>query len=203
MSDNISRAIFSRAIFSINQAKNILPYSILRKLYYALIQPHLTYGILAWGNADQSILRKTITLQKRAIRTIHKSTCNSHTNPLFNTSQILKISYLYQSQIALFMYDYIHHKSYILGYKSNFAMRLPLIAFPKIWNKWSPICSSCTSRSKFKKCIKASCLLTYPSQVAKCSNKRCLDCYSNAKQGNQRWQIPRPPHASAWQRSPH
>ena len=23
------------------------------------------------------------------------------------------------------------------------------------------------------------------------------------KQGNQRWQIPRPPHASAWQRSPH
>ena len=22
------------------------------------------------------------------------------------------------------------------------------------------------------------------------------------KQGNQRWQIPRPPHASAWQRSP-
>ena len=27
------------------------------------------------------------------------------------------------------------------------------------------------------------------------------DC--NQKQGNQRWQIPRPPHASAWQRSPH
>ena len=197
----------SRAIFSINQAKNILPYSILRKLYYALIQPHLTYGILAWGNADQSILRKTITLQKRAIRTIHKSTYNSHTDPLFNTSQILKISDLYQSQIALFMYDYIHHKLpgsfenvflyqrdvqttyetrqsdklYILGCKSNFAMRLPLIAFPKIWNKWSPIYSSCTSRSKFKKCIEASCLLTYPSQVAKCSNKRCLDCYSNAK----------------------
>ena len=72
-------------------------------------------------------------------------------------------------------------KLYILGCKSNFAMRLPLIAFPKIWNKWSPIYSSCTSRSKFKKCIKASCLLTYPSQVAKCSNKRCLDCYSNAK----------------------
>ena len=23
------------------------------------------------------------------------------------------------------------------------------------------------------------------------------------KQGNQRWQIPRPPHARAWQRSPH
>ena len=23
------------------------------------------------------------------------------------------------------------------------------------------------------------------------------------RQGNQRWQIPRPPHASAWQRSPH
>ena len=26
---------------------------------------------------------------------------------------------------------------------------------------------------------------------------------THVQQGNQRWQIPRPPHASAWQRSPH
>ena len=88
----------------------MIPCSILRKLYFALIQLHLTYGILAWGNADQSILIKTIKLQTRAIRTIHKSTYNSHTDPLFNTSQILKISDLYQSQIALFMHDYINRK---------------------------------------------------------------------------------------------
>ena len=25
----------------------------------------------------------------------------------------------------------------------------------------------------------------------------------HTEQGNQRWQIPRPPHASAWQRSPY
>ena len=30
-----------------------------------------------------------------------------------------------------------------------------------------------------------------------------LDWSKHIQQGNQRWQIPRPPHASAWQRSPH
>ena len=35
------------------------------------------------------------------------------------------------------------------------------------------------------------------------SNRNVLITSSQYKQGNQRWQIPRPPHASAWQRSPH
>ena len=49
-----------------------LPGSLLRKLYFALDHPHLNYGILSWGNAGQ-LLRKTITLQKRAIRSINKA----------------------------------------------------------------------------------------------------------------------------------
>ena len=29
-----------------------------------MIHPHLTYGILAWGNASQSLLNRAIVLQK-------------------------------------------------------------------------------------------------------------------------------------------
>ena len=84
---------------------NLLPGSLLRNLYSALVHPHLIYGILSWGNAGQ-LLRKTITLQKRTIRTINKATYNSHIDPLFRSSQVLKVPNLYIYQSALFMFDY-------------------------------------------------------------------------------------------------
>ena len=39
----------SRAIFAIKQLKFTMPVEILKTLYFALIHPHIAYGILAWG----------------------------------------------------------------------------------------------------------------------------------------------------------
>ena len=39
----------SRALFSIKQVKHVLPLDSLRTLYYALIHPHLCYGITPWA----------------------------------------------------------------------------------------------------------------------------------------------------------
>ena len=64
-------------MFTIKQVTNLLDGSLLRNLYFALIHPHLNYGILSWWNTGE-LLRKTITLQKRAIHTINKATYNSH-----------------------------------------------------------------------------------------------------------------------------
>ena len=64
----------SKALLSIKQLKNTLPVESLRKLYFALVHPHLNYGIIAWINTDN-------ILQKRAIRIIIKAAFNSHTDP--------------------------------------------------------------------------------------------------------------------------
>ena len=53
------------AIFAINQVKKFLPEESLKTLYHALVHPHLSYGILAWGAAGPTILKKTIILQKK------------------------------------------------------------------------------------------------------------------------------------------
>ena len=100
----------ARAIFSIKQVKHFLPLDCLKTLYYALVHPHLTYGILAWGNANINILNKTIKLQKRALRTIFNTRYNSHTDPLFKTSGILKLADIYTYNILVFMYDYSKSK---------------------------------------------------------------------------------------------
>ena len=99
----------SRALFAIKQVKHVLPYDILRTLYLALIHPHISYGILAWGSANASTLHPIKILQKRAIRYIHNSAYNSHTGPMFKTSKIMKIDDLYEYQAALFMFDYTKH----------------------------------------------------------------------------------------------
>ena len=48
----------SRALFSIKQAKHFLPIESMRTLYNALIQPHLSYGIIAWGNATATTIKR-------------------------------------------------------------------------------------------------------------------------------------------------
>ena len=99
--------IMSRELCSIKQVKNTLPLESLKTLYFALIHPHLLYGIIAWGNADMSIIRQAILLQKRAFRIITNSAYNSHTDPKFRKQGILKLNDLFEYQSILSMYDYM------------------------------------------------------------------------------------------------
>ena len=188
----------SKAMFAIKQVTNLLPGSLLRKLYFALVHPHLNYGILSWGNAGQ-LLRKTITLQKRAIRSINKATYNSHTDPLFRSSQILKVPDLYLYQSTLFMFDYVNKNLpssfnnvfpynrdiqtirqtrqsdllYVPRCTSSFANKLPFYTLPKLWNQWADCASF--SRNQFKHHIKSLTILGYKTQV-KCSYAYCKHC---------------------------
>jgi hypothetical protein len=192
----------SRALFAIKQVKHVLPYDILRTLYLALIHPHISYGILAWGSANASTLHPIKIFQKRAIRYIHNSAYNSHTDPMFKSSKIMKIDDIYEYQAALFMFDYTKHtlpdsfesvfkcryeiqtnrltrqsnQMHIARCRTNFAGNLPLFALPKIWNKWShPTFSSNMSRNQFKTYLKVNILNNYKDKV-KCSNTYCTDC---------------------------
>jgi hypothetical protein len=198
---NIKNKI-SRALFAIKQVKHVLPYETLRTLYLALIHPHISYGIMAWGNANSSIVHPINILQKRAMRMIHNSAYNSHTDPMFKSSKIMKIGDIYEYQAALFMFDYTNHnlpisfdsvfkfryeiqtnrltrqsnQLHIPMCRTNFAGNLPLFALPKIWNKWSDHThSSNMSRNQFKNYLKVNIFNNYNDKV-KCSNVYCKHC---------------------------
>jgi hypothetical protein len=199
---NINSKI-SRALFAIKQIKFSLPKYSLRILYFSLIHPHLTYGILAWGNASANLLNKTSILQKRALRAIHNKKYNSHTDPLFKQCGILKLSHTYQQEVMLFMYDYTHDKlprsfqnTYMINSnvqvayetrqsqmlviprtKSRFVDKLPLFNFPRIWNKSHIQLNLYTSHSSLKISIKTMCLNSYAASVS-CRNPHCDDCHT-------------------------
>ena len=98
-------AQFQGASLLSNNSNSPMQVEILITLYFALIHPHISYGILAWGNARSSVIRKTITLQKYAIRSINRAPHNSHTDPLFKATEILKILDFYTYQAIIFMFD--------------------------------------------------------------------------------------------------
>ena len=55
------------------------------KLYYALIYPFLTYGILIWGNTCETTLKAIFILQRKAVCIITFSKLDSHSSPLFKS----------------------------------------------------------------------------------------------------------------------
>ena len=193
----------SKILFLIKQAKNILPKDSLRTLYFALVHSHYSYGLLTWGNASKSALQRSIILQKRAVRVINNARYNSHTDPLFKASGILKLNDLYEYQCLMFMFDYIACKlpisfSGIFKYNRDnpdsrltrqsdmfhiarcplkFAQNLPLYTLPEIWNKQARSFTDINlSRSRFKYQTKNKFLASYESHV-RCINIRCLDCH--------------------------
>ena len=62
--------------FIINRAKNLLTPKTLKTLYYALIHPHLLYCIPIYSCTSQKNITKLNNMQKKAIRTITKSSYN-------------------------------------------------------------------------------------------------------------------------------
>ena len=50
---NVMKTKISKSFFAINKVKHILPRNMLTTLYYSLIYPYLTYGIILWGAASE------------------------------------------------------------------------------------------------------------------------------------------------------
>ena len=103
-----------RCIGILSKIRHSVTDLVLVKVYYSLIYPFLTYGLITWGTTYQTALLPLITLQKRAVRKITFSEYNCHSSPLLRKLKILKVIDLIYLYCALFMYDY-------------YSNRLPLI----------------------------------------------------------------------------
>ena len=97
-------------LYALKASKRYLSRNNLRLLYYSIVHPYLTYGILLWGSAYKKHLQKLIILQKKAIRIITKSEYNEHTPPLFKKVLIPTLMDLFKIQMGKFIFSYVHHE---------------------------------------------------------------------------------------------
>ena len=96
----------SKNIGIIKRVSNVLPTSIRKMLYYALVHPYFNYCNIIWTSTYKSNLSHLNILQKRAVRFIAGAPYGSHTAPIFAEHNIPKIEQIRMIQIGLFMHRY-------------------------------------------------------------------------------------------------
>ena len=85
-----------------------LPKPCLKTLYYCLVYPYLHYCIIVWGSTYKTNLRRLVSLQKRVIRIISKSTFDSHSDPIFKELELLKLFDIRQIELGKLMFSFNH-----------------------------------------------------------------------------------------------
>jgi len=197
---NLVNKKIANATFAINNVKNFIPKRILKMLYQTLVQPHLTYNILCWGNPNNAHIKKTFTLQKRAIRTINNAKYNDHTEPLFKRNKLLKLNDLFTAESirfliklennklpssfdGVFILNRVIHPGRVTRQNNLYSVKLartkltknlPSCCLPKIWNKWKAKIPK-TINKHFLKLVTIAIMDEYQYNIH-CDNNFCLQC---------------------------
>ena len=188
------------ALYLINRAKHLLSKKSLKKLYFAMIHPHLLYCLPVYSFCRAKNISLLFKKQKQCIRIINKSKYNAHTEPLFYENNILPLHDLINHQIMLFMhsvaykYSKVEFDSFIpnslaLNHRQglrndndfhipmsnlSIVIKMPLINFPRIWNDLDRSLKDISSRSLFKNHTKLELLDKYDN--FRCNKTLCYSC---------------------------
>jgi len=90
----------TKSIGDISRARFFLPKPCLKTLYYCLVYPYLHYCIIVWESTPKTNLRRLVSLEKRVIRIISKSTFDSNSDPIFKELEPLKLSDVRQLELG-------------------------------------------------------------------------------------------------------
>ena len=96
----------ARAVGILTKVRCLFPSSTLLLLYFALIHPHLLFGLVLWGNTNSTYLAKLQRLHNKAIRIISSCNYRSPITPHFYKLGILKTADQYTFEVGKMMYQH-------------------------------------------------------------------------------------------------
>ena len=102
----------SKGIGIITRLRHLVPRTTLLNIYRSLIEPYISYGLVAWGQAANVHLNIVVilqSLQKRVLRLMYFSDYTFHSAPLFACSGILPKKMLYFKLVASLLHDIENH----------------------------------------------------------------------------------------------
>ena len=114
-----------RSVGILRKIRYYVSIEILMNLYYALVYPFLTYGLIVWGNTYETTIKPVFVIQKRAVRVMTFSNFDHHSSPLFKALEILKISDLVTYLIAIYMYKF--HNQLLPGVLVSFFTKVDAV----------------------------------------------------------------------------
>jgi len=175
-------AKISRALYALRRAKNILPASALKSLYYTLMHCHFNYACEIWSCTSDSNLKILKHKQKEAVRIISKSKHLSHTEPIYKMLEILPFENILQFNKTVFIQQVIYKHAppvfhnlwpknrelrlnmdrelrndddlFLPVAKTDNISRFPFFNCPKLWNDLPPTLQIVRNVNEFKKELK-------------------------------------------------
>ena len=195
----------SKSLYFLRSVKNVLTTPALKSIYYSTVHSHFIYAIHIWSCASQSNLNRLFLKQKMALRIVHNSSFNAHTEPLFKKSNILPLFKLIDYFKLQFMHRYITRETpssfdnlwtrneerrrlleHSLRNTNDFFIpptrlvstdSFPLVLFPRLWNNFDDaILKNIVSKTEFN--FKLKCyFLKDLSENFKCNRLLCPNCH--------------------------
>ena len=89
----------------LSKLRHFVTRSILVSLYYSLIYPYLTYGIVVWDNTYHNTTNP-LSFKETAICIITFADFKEHANPIFIYLKILKFPDIVLFQTVIFMHHF-------------------------------------------------------------------------------------------------
>jgi len=99
----------SRANGILSKLRHNAPIETCLQVYYAIFYPHLIYSCNIWGLTSEENIKKIEVLQKKCLRIMTFSDFNSHTNPLFNNLNLLKVRDIIKMHQLTLVYSFYNN----------------------------------------------------------------------------------------------
>ena len=101
----------ARSVGKLSKLKHFFPQNIMLQLYYASVNPFLSYGIIIWGATYPTYIKRLKSLQNRGIRAVARCLYRDEVKLFSNQFRILQIDDLLKDEIAKFVHCNITNKS--------------------------------------------------------------------------------------------
>ena len=88
----------------------MLPTSIIKLIYNAIISPYISYSDIVWGGTYSNRLNSIRVLQNRAIRIMSGNDQSLHTSQLYYKTSCLHILDIHKFEVGLFMHSWSINK---------------------------------------------------------------------------------------------
>jgi hypothetical protein len=93
-------------IYALSSCHLTVPLRVRKYIYTSLIESHLRFGAIIYGAANPRYLDQIGTSQRKAIRLVANSKFIAHTDPIFKSLGLLKLSDLIQLNQTIFLKQY-------------------------------------------------------------------------------------------------
>ena len=192
------KAKLNSGLYALSTCNDIVPLKIRKTIYRSLIESHLRFGTIIFGDANPKLIEPISVLQRKAIRHVARVQYNAHTDNLFKSFQFLKYDDIVQLNQCIFVRQYInkqlpnsfvnmlkylplsqqiyrdHEYNFITPIVNKTCLKFfPIVQLVKAWNRSSLLVKSEADIKTMKESITSKCLSKYEEE---CFIEDCYVC---------------------------